>query len=403
MHALFVSAPLPGHLDWGGYLRTAVAWQAAGNVALWASGGAVAPVVAAAGVPFAALEQTGWRWPPPPPLPAPADSERADWQAARATRALDQWLDERRVAAAVTELLALAARFQPDLIVGEMFVAAAGIVAERVGAPFVVAGWPAVNPAGPAPQDALATEARGRLERLLSRWSLSGENWTQSGPPALRSPTLHLTFWCPTWYRGLALLPQTEHTGGEPPAALPPLPDLPDPADRPWVLITLGTSFDDDPAFYVAAATAADQLGCLPLLVGRRIAQQAGQIDLPPTAVVMPQVDFRRVLPYSAAAIQHGGAGTTHALATHGIPQIVAPHAADQIHQARGVERSGVGLHLPPRTITPDRLASALAALLPDLAEPRRRAQQLQAEMAQLGGPARAAALLAEAAHGVRP
>ena len=400
MRALFVSAPLPGHLDWGGYLRTAAAWQAAGHTALWASGVTVAPLVAAADVPFAALAETGWRWPPPPPLPAPASTERAAWQAERAVRALDQWLDERRVAAAVDELTALAARFQPDLIVSEMFVAASGIVAERLGAPFVVAGWPAVAAPVSAAQEPLAHAARARLERLLARWQLTGLNWAPAGPPALRSALLHLTYWCPTWYQGMSLLPQTQHAGGQAAPPLPPLPDLPDPADLPWVLITLGTSFDDDPAFFVAAATAADQLGCLPLLVGRRIAQQASQIDLPPTAVVLPHVDFRWVLPYAAAAIHHGGAGTTHALALHGIPQIVTPHAADQIHQARGVERSGVGLHLPPRTVTPDRLAGALATLLPDLSEQRPNAQRLQSEMAGLGGAAQAAALLEMAVTG---
>ncbi len=395
MRAIFVSAPLPGHLDWGGFLSTAAAWQATGHAALWVSGDAVAPLVDAAGVPFAAVAETGWRWPPPPPLPAPTAAEqRAAWQTARAARALDQWLDIARVAAAVDELTALAERYRPDLIVSEMFVAAAGIVAERLGIPFVVAGWPALYGATASPADPLVAIARQRLEQLLGRWQLTGQNWTSEGPPALRSPHLHLTFWCASWYRGLALLPQNAHVGAAPPNALPPLPDLPSPEELPWVLITLGTSFDDDPAFYIAAAQAADQLGCLPLLVGRSIVQQAGRLDLPPAAVVRATVDFRSTLPYTAAAIHHGGAGVTHALARHGVPQIVSPHAADQIHQARGVERSGVGLHLPPRTVTPARLATALAALLPDLSEQRRNAERLRSELTQLGGAEHAAVLL---------
>lgn len=397
MRAIFVSAPLPGHLDWGGYLQTAVAWQRAGHTALWASGAAVAAQVAAAGVPFAPLAETGWRWPPPSPLPPPAAAaERAIWQTQRAERALDQWLDEARVAAAVDELTALVEQFRPDLIVSEMFVAAAGLVAERCGAAFAVAGWPAVAPGHTSTADALAAAARARLERLLARWKLAGRNWNADGPPALRSPSLHLTYWCPTWYRGMALLPQTLHAGGSAGTPLPPPPDLPDPDAQPWVLVTLGTSFDNDPAFFVAAANAADQLGCLPLLVGERIARTASQLDLPHAAAVRSHVDFRRILPYAAAAIHHGGAGTTHALACHGVPQIVTPHAADQIHQARGVERSGAGLHLPPRTVTAARLASALAALLPDLSEQRHNARKLQSEMAAQGGPRAAAAWLSD-------
>jgi hypothetical protein len=181
MRAIFVSAPLPGHLDWGGYLSTAAAWQAAGHAALWVSGDAAAPLVDAAGVPFAAVAETGWRWPPPPPLPAPTAAEqRAAWQTARAARALDQWLDTARVAAAVDELTALAERYRPDLIVSEMFVAAAGIVAERLGIPFVVAGWPAQD-SGASPADPLVAGARQRLEQLLGRWQLTGQNWTSVG------------------------------------------------------------------------------------------------------------------------------------------------------------------------------------------------------------------------------
>lgn len=400
MRALYCSAPLPGHLDWGGFLRTAVAQQQAGDTVLWASGAAVAASVAAAGVPFAALAETGWRWPPPPPLPAPAAGAREPWQTARAVRALDQWLDEQRVAAAVDALTAAAESFQPDLIVSEMFVAAAGIVAERLGVPFVVGGWPAtVAPAVDKP-DALARAARDRLERLLARWQLAGVNWTSTGPPALRSPRLHLTYWCATWYRGLPLAPQTIHVGGRAAAPGAPLANLPDPGERPWVLITLGTSFDDDPAFFTAAASAADRLGCLPLLVGSRFAARASAHELPASSIVLAHVDFAQVLPYCAAAIHHGGAGTTHALALHAVPQIVTPHAADQIHQARGVERSGVGLHMPPRTVTADRLAAALAQLLPDLATARAAARRLQAEMAALGGAEQAVKLLQDTARG---
>jgi UDP:flavonoid glycosyltransferase YjiC (YdhE family) len=155
------------------------------------------------------------------------------------------------------------------------------------------------------------------------------------------------------------------------------------------VLITLGTSFADDPNFFLAAAQAADRLGCLPVLALGRTPSPATApwlARLPASAVTRALVAFDAVLPYAAAAIHHGGAGTTHALVTHGVPQIVVPHAADQVHQAQGVMRSGVGLHLPPKQATVAALTQALAALRPDLADHRRRAQALQAEFAQLGG-----------------
>ena len=62
MRFLFVSAQLPGHLDWGGYLATAVALKRRGHAVLWASGAAVNGLVMATGVEFHELAETGWRW-----------------------------------------------------------------------------------------------------------------------------------------------------------------------------------------------------------------------------------------------------------------------------------------------------------------------------------------------------
>ena len=136
MRLLFLSAPLPGHLDWGGYLPTAAALRRRGHEVLWASGAAVKAAVTGAGVPFHTLAATGWRWPPPPPLPAPQNADDPAWRRQRALRALDQWLDEARVGAASAELLAVVQSYRPDVVVSEMFVAAAGIVAELAGVPF---------------------------------------------------------------------------------------------------------------------------------------------------------------------------------------------------------------------------------------------------------------------------
>jgi UDP:flavonoid glycosyltransferase YjiC (YdhE family) len=95
-----------------------------------------------------------------------------------------------------------------------------------------------------------------------------------------------------------------------------------------------------------------------------------------------------------AAAIHHGGAGTTHALVLHAVPQIVVPHAADQNRQAQGVMRSGVGHYLPPKEVTIARLTDLLAEVLPDRSPLRANAVALQAEFAALGGVPAAADLL---------
>ncbi|GIV69676.1 glycosyltransferase [Caldilinea sp.] len=397
MRFLFVSAPLPGHLDWGGFLAAAVALQRRGHEVIWASGEAVAAQVQQEGVRFASLAETGWRWPPPPPMARPAQMADAAWRRLRRLRALDQWLEPARVEAGMAALEAVAAEVQPDAIVSEMFIVASGLVAERIRRPLIVVGWPAVEISTGAEEDVMA-EASARMARLLRIGGCEGVNFTRQGPPALRSPHLHLTFWSERWYAGLALAPQTRHAGGLPLDALPADATLPSPEDAPWVVITLGTTFNRDPAFFLAAARAAVNLGCRPILLLGRSIDPAGDDRwlerLPAEAVVREFADFRTLLPYAAAAIHHGGAGTTHALVRAAVPQIVVPHAGEQLHQARGVARTGVGLHLPPEEATVERLTAALAALLPDLSPYRARAAALREEFARLGGPPAAAQMV---------
>jgi UDP:flavonoid glycosyltransferase YjiC (YdhE family) len=363
-----------------------------GHDVLWASGATVGSRIAAAGLRFQVLEETGWRWPPPPPLPAPSVPDEA-WQQRRALRALDQWLDVGRVAAAFTELSLVAEAFRPDLIVAEPFVAAAGFVAEQCSVPLVVAGWPAFARKGVA-QSELVAAARVRLAELMLGFGLQGSFWTPEGPPALLSPDLHMTYWSPTWYGQQVLLPQTRHFGGSHAPRAAADRGLPPPDQMPWVLITLGTSFNNDPNFFLAAAHAAARLGCLPIVALGRHQQPEDETwlrRLPPGTPVRCLIAFDAVLPYLAAAIHHGGAGTTHALITHGVPQIVVPHAADQTYQGAGVVHTGVGHYFPPKQVTIDSLAAALATLLPDLSEYRSRARQVQADFAALGGAAAAA------------
>jgi hypothetical protein len=396
MRFLFVSAPLPGHLDWGGYLNTAIALKKRNHDVLWASGQAVSGLVDRAGLPFRTLAETGWRWPPPPPLAPSPGLDAKTLRHLRARRALDQWLETERVAQATEELIAVAHSFKPDLIASETFVSAAGLAAEALETPFVVAGWPAMQPKT-TDAEPLVHEARSRLQTLCTRFRLTGRNWTQDGPPVLRSSRLHVTYWSPRWYSGVSLAAQTQHAGGR---AMPAKPPPPWPTLDPWVFITLGTSFGRDPNFFYTAAQAAQALGCLPIIaLGGQFsaAERAVLVEkLPPTAVVEETINFSAVFPHLSAALHHGGAGVTHALVTHATPQIVTPHAADQIHQAQGVVRSGVGLHIPAKEATVERLTRALAGVLPDLSPIRANAASLCAEFADLGGPEAAAAMLEE-------
>lgn len=411
MRFLFVSAQLPGHLDWGGYLKTATALRQRGHEILWVSGKEVEPIISRAEIPFASIDQTGWRWPPPPPLSPTATADPIKTQQLRAERALDQWLDAPLVRTAVTQLEEVVRAFHPDVLISENFTSAAGIVAERLEIPFVVAGWPAAQ-VNVTPDNQIIVEmGRKRLDVLLEEFQVSGKNWTNAGPAALLSPMLHLTYWSPSWFHGMALLAQTEHVGGihtpfdlatADPAILEPtsraLLENPQIAETPWVFITLGTSFNDDVNFFVAASHAADELGATPILALGRKPSKATLAELNAKAarssILTDRVHFDQILPTVGAAIHHGGAGTTHALVTHAVPQILVPHAADQMHQVHGASRSGVGVGIRPQHVTIDGLAQILEEMLVEESRFQTNAHNIQAEFAKLGGVQRAADLL---------
>ncbi len=234
--------------------------------------------------------------------------------------------------------------------------------------------------------------AQERLARLFARFGVHGTNWAADGPPAINSPLLHLTFWSERWYQGMPLLAQNRYVGGAAPATrpwrTPWLTQLP--MDRPWVFITLGTSFTNDPNFFINSAHAVVKVGGLPILaVGQGFPKETLdqlQTKLPSPRVVTTEIDFSEVLPYAAVAIHHGGAGTTHALVTHAVPQIVVPHAADQGRQAEGVARTGVGVRLHPRQVVPDNLAKILQAMLPSDAPFRVECPAASAGICRVGG-----------------
>jgi len=422
MRFLFVSAQLPGHLDWGGFLDTAVALQQRGHKVLWATGAEVASILQQADISLHVMEQTGWRWPPPAPLQPDPKQSKAEVHQARAERALDQWLDIRRVGPAVEDLLHVCQTFRPDVIVAENFMSAAAIAAEVINVPFAVAGWPAFQAHTTPKTQMIAALARKRLDSLKKQFTVTGRNWTTVGAPALLSPWLHLSYWSPSWFDGVTLLEQTAHVGGQAqvvdslpkddPSAMLLNGELIDTAltdtastdkelimDAPWVFVTLGTSFADDPNFFIAATHAIEQVEAIPIVALGYTSVQKLRERLAPSSIVLEQINFGAVLPSISAAIHHGGAGTTHALVTHAVPQIVVPHAADQMHQAHGVARSEVGIGIRPQNVTIAALAQVLDHMLLETSNFQRNAQRLQAEFAQLGGIQRAADLLEQAAN----
>jgi vancomycin aglycone glucosyltransferase len=78
-------------------------------------------------------------------------------------------------------------------------------------------------------------------------------------------------------------------------------------------------------------------------------------------------VPHRAVLPRVAAAVHHGGAGTTTAAARAGVPQVILPYLLDQYYWAHRVEQLGLGPRaLPAELVNADVLTDRIATALHD-------------------------------------
>ncbi|MFJ4651348.1 glycosyltransferase [Nocardia sp. NPDC088792] len=79
-----------------------------------------------------------------------------------------------------------------------------------------------------------------------------------------------------------------------------------------------------------------------------------------PEVAVVRYVDHTSVLPRCAAAVHHGGAGTTAAALRAGVPSVICAVQADQPYWGRQLETLGLGATLPFTDLTADRLEQAL-------------------------------------------
>lgn len=400
----FTSAPLPGHLDWGGLLKTARALHDAGHDVLWISETPIAEMVTRGGVPFAAVEESGWHW-PPPSLPKPTDFVNENMHTLRYRRALDTWLDEDLVAHGTQAFADFASEHgTPDVIVTDPFLSAAALAAERLDVPLVVGGWASGPPASEgdmlAIQQQLGGEALARIERLCARFGIQGVNFGGGLAPSVQSPHLHISYFSALWHQGETVLPQTQFVGGvvTPPEDDPPawLTDIP--ADQPLGMVTLGSTFTGDVQFYAAGAQAVASAGMVPLVVLgfqplKPEAKDRLKAQLPGGTRLLAWVPYEHVFPRLKVLVHHGGMGTTHAAVIHAVPQVIVPHAADQRLQAKRASQAKVALNLSAQDVRRGELHPAVRAITTTdwVLE---RVQQLAADFAALGGAERAGALI---------
>lgn len=108
--------------------------------------------------------------------------------------------------------------------------------------------------------------------------------------------------------------------------------------------------------------------------VGRRAVISSGWADLELAAaaddmLVIGEANFQALFPRVAAAVHHGGSGTTTVTSISGTPHVIVPHRYDQFYWAERVEALGIGARHEGTKPTVESLTATLdRALRPEVA-----------------------------------
>jgi UDP:flavonoid glycosyltransferase YjiC (YdhE family) len=148
--------------------------------------------------------------------------------------------------------------------------------------------------------------------------------------------------------------------------------------DAPLAVFTLSSAASNAAGnFYRESLRAAGALGLRALLImGGLSAGQALPQPLPRWAMRIDYAPFEDVFPHAAAIVHSGGVATCSKALAAGRPQIIVPHAHDQLDNALRLKQAGVAQIVPARRASAVGLRRALAKALGD-ATMRERAAKL--------------------------
>ncbi len=348
----------------------------------------------------------------------PAESLGIDYAAVVAAQGVSPWRAAKAMRTTVRPLLqtlfTTAARavrdHRPDIVVHHPKVLTAPLASEALGIPHLVVELvPSVTPTREFPAPGVLDRGIGHLNRLTYfAESLSSRMFAKELDVAARDVGQS---WGKksTWARG-SLVAVSPHL-------LPRPADWPDDVrlTGPWVgrqpgrldaatarfltggdyvYMGFGSMSDDNAedrarALIGGARAASLRVVCATGWGGLSVPRDLLGDDL----LVVENVPHSGVFPGAAAVIHHGGAGTVHAAARAGAPQVVVPFIADQGFWSNVVTRAGLG----PRRLDRRRLRSAdVATTLEQLDKFRPAARQTAHSMQAEQGARQAAQILAD-------
>jgi MGT family glycosyltransferase len=173
-------------------------------------------------------------------------------------------------------------------------------------------------------------------------------------------------------------------------------PSVVDDLRDPFVYVSLGTTFNNAPAFYEASFAAFDGVPWQTLIStgGHR----AGLPTAPQGVVVREFVPQLQVLERARVFVTHGGMNSVNEGLRAGLPLLVVPQRGDQFVVAQRIAELGAGIALAPPDVTAQRLRASVQLLL-EGDRYRQRAAMLGALIREAGGASRAADRILESRH----
>ncbi|WP_430781439.1 glycosyltransferase [Actinoplanes sp. G11-F43] len=262
---------------------------------------------------------------------------------------------------AAADLIDLAGRWKPDVVVREPAEYGGYLAAQRLGIPHALLDIaPMAARDLPVVADLLATTpgpVRGHLHAGLvpQQWYPADLRTARARSYRLSPPVSRVDACC---------------------AALP--------GDRPLVVVSLGSlmlSLPGVDALLPTLVAALGRLGCTAVLSLGGRPELAALLPEPPGSVhVMPFIAQRALLATADLFVTHAGFGAVGEAIAAGVPMVALPLLADQPGNAGRCAELGLGLRLPADTATAGEIAGACATVLADPAY-RWRAGAMQRRM----------------------
>ncbi len=165
---------------------------------------------------------------------------------------------------------------------------------------------------------------------------------------------------------------------------------------RPLVFASLGTLQNRSRDIFrkIAEACAGLSVQLVISLGGGLEPDRLGALSGDPLVVrFAPQLD---IVKRASVVITHGGINTVLESLSEGVPLVCIPLGNDQPGVAARVKAHGVGVVVPPRRVNPERLRSAVRAVL-DNDSYRAAARKMQSAIAQIDGLEQAADIVEDA------